>query len=602
MIKKLIIHNLKAIESLAIEFNERTLISGRNGVGKSTIKEAITFVLYGKINNTDRIDEAIRNNANEASVTAVFSVNDKDVIVSRNRTVRGSELTINGRPAEQADINALFGLYDYFLCSNFIGEFMKFSESERRDILLNLFEPEDRKAIFTKLTGQDPSIVNLDDLDSTEKRLRAELRMKESERNLLSSQKETLNAELFRLKDEFNNLTKTEVKDYTNDILTLRNKLSAIKEAEPKRESFVMGPLDTTEFDEAIREIGVKSFSLSQPSREEVTALELVLRDKKREYEKLNGSTVCPTCNRPLEDPSHIKIRQTELASEMKRYYDDWKVKSASYESRLKEFENTRNKLAEERAATEAKRKEVIMSYEMTNEEMIGKYNSAVLQFKSDINVLEEELAKLSEKQNEYQISVMKYDGLKENIRSLSEKIDSIMLKIKQADTSDLETTLKAFGPKGIKFQEVLSQQERVNSILPKHIVVEFIKENKTNDGFKPTFNVISNGVSYPWLSTGMKMEVDMHLLSLFPGGKMAVVDNYEAYTGELPEAIKGRQIIAMSATKSDLTINAYEEQGDESSEDSGPSKDRPTTVKKGSTKKGSKLPVPKRRVQKNAK
>ena len=175
MIKKLIIHNLKAIESLAIEFNEHTLISGRNGVGKSTIKEAITFVLYGKINNTDRIDEAIRNNANEASVTAVFSVNDKDVIVSRNRTVRGSELTINGRPAEQADINALFGLYDYFLCSNFIGEFMKFSESERRDILLNLFEPEDRKAIFTKLTGQDPSIVNLDDLDLTEKSLRAEL-------------------------------------------------------------------------------------------------------------------------------------------------------------------------------------------------------------------------------------------------------------------------------------------------------------------------------------------------------------------------------------------------------------------------------------------
>lgn len=602
MIKKLIIHNLKAIESLAIEFNERTLISGRNGVGKSTIKEAITFVLYGKINNTDRIDEAIRNNANEASVTAVFSVNDKDIIVSRNRTVRGSELTINGRPAEQADISALFGLYDYFLCSNFIGEFMKFSESERRDILLNLFEPEDRKAIFTKLTGQDPSIVNLDDLDSTEKRLKAELRMKESERNLLSSQKETLNAELFRLKDEFNNLTETSVKDYTNDILTLRNKLSAIKEAEPKRESFIMGPLDTTEFDEAIREIGVKSFSLSQPSREEVTALELVLRDKKREYEKLNGSTICPTCNRPLEDPSHIKIRQTELASEMKRYYDDWKTKSASYESRLKEFESTRNKLAEERAATEARRKEVIMSYEMTNEEMIGKYNSVVLQFKSDINVLEEELAKLSEKQNEYQISVMKSDGLKENIRSLSEKIDSIMLKIKQSDTSDLETTLKAFGPKGIKFQEVLSQQERVNSILPKHIVVEFIKENKTNDGFKPTFNVISNGISYPWLSTGMKMEVDMYLLSLFPGGKMAIVDNYEAYTGELPEAIKGRQIIVMSATKSDLTINAYEEQGNESKQDSGEVKDRPTPVKKGVAKKTSKLPVPKKGARKVSK
>ena len=602
MIKKLIIHNLKAIESLAIEFNEHTLISGRNGVGKSTIKEAITFVLYGKINNTDRIDEAIRNDSNEASVTAVFDVDGKDIIVSRNRTTRGSELTINGRPADQADISAMFGLYDYFICSNFIGEFMKFSEQERRDVLLNMFEPEDRAEIFKKLTGQDPSIVNLVDLDATEKKLKAELRMKESERNLLTSQKETLNAELFRLKDELNNLSTAGSKDYTNDILTLRNRLSAIKEAEPKREAFVMAPLDTKDFDEAIREIGVKSFSLSQPSREEVSALEMVLADKKREYLKLEGSTVCPTCNRPLEDPSHINIRKTELSSEMKRYYDDWKIKSAAYDEKFKAYEKTRNQLAEERASIEARRKEVLMSHEMTNEEMIGKYNSAVAKFKTDIAVIEEELNSLSNKQNEYQVSVMKFDNLKENIKSLTEKIDSIMLKIKNSDTSEIETTLKAFGPKGIKFQEVLSQQERVNAMLPDHIVIEFIKENKTNDGFKPTFNVISNGVSYPWLSTGMKMEVDMYLLSLFPGGKMAVIDNYEAYTGQLPEAIKGRQIILMSATKSDLTISAYEEQGNEPVKDSGPSKDRPAQVKKGSAKKGSKLPVPKRRVQKNVK
>lgn len=297
--------------------------------------------------------------------------------------------------------------------------------------------------------------------------------------------------------------------------------------------------------------------NISTPDKSSITALEMMLSEKKREYERVKASTVCPTCKRPYEDVSHVNIKTTELTEEIKKYYTEYLEKKKLYDLEVEATLKKKNTLVGDRASLEAKRKEIFMQTEMLISEVNEKFESAMKRWNSDVLVLQEELDRLSLLQKDYEVSKGKADVIKESINNTSSRIDALMMKLKDLDTSYEEKLLKAFGPKGIAFQEILSQQTQVNELLPEHVKIEFMKENKTNDGFKPTFNVISNGISYPWLSTGMKLEVDMLLLSLFPASKLAVIDNFEAYTGEIPKALESKQIILLVAQKSELNISS---------------------------------------------
>jgi len=561
MIKKLIIHNLKSIDSITIDFKHKNFIYGRNGVGKSTIKEAITFVLYGKINNTDRIDEAIRIGEKEAKVTMVVNIADKDLIISRTRTIKGSFIEINGRPSDQADIQAMFGIYDYFVCGNFIGEFMKYSEAERRQLLLNMFEPIDRVTLYKRLTGLDPvGAVDLNDLDGTEKRIKSQLKTKENDRFLLSSQKETLNADLFRLKDELATLKSSATQDYSGQITNLKIKLDEIILAKPDKSFFIVEKQNTTEIDRAIAKITAEIMNLIMPTNPAILSLEMRLKQLKEEYTNLQGSKVCPTCNRPYDNLSYINAKLVELETTMKSNFENWKQLKANLDSEVKAYNENRADLIGKKVSLEANKQELLMSVDMLQSEFDDKYSQSLGKWNVDVQVLRTELDKLSVLQQSYDTAKIRIDSAIQNIDSLETKINIIVSKIKETDTSELENIMKAFGPKGIKFQELLSQQNKVNAKLPENMTIEFMRENKTTDGYKPVFNVIMGSISYPWLSTGMKMLADLHLLKLF-NGKFIAIDNYEAYTGQIPADLSDKQLICLSATDSDMKIDSYDQE-----------------------------------------
>jgi hypothetical protein len=83
--------NFKGIRQLDIAFDERsTVISGTNGVGKSTVFDAFCWVLFGK-NAADRKDFSIKTNGEDGlpiprlphEVTAVMTVGDERVTLKR---------------------------------------------------------------------------------------------------------------------------------------------------------------------------------------------------------------------------------------------------------------------------------------------------------------------------------------------------------------------------------------------------------------------------------------------------------------------------------------------------------------------------------------
>lgn len=90
-LKALTLRNFKKIQSLTIDFDAKeTTIAGTNGVGKSTIFDAYTWLLYGK-NSHDQQDFSIKTldennkviNRIEHSVTGVFDVSRESIVLER---------------------------------------------------------------------------------------------------------------------------------------------------------------------------------------------------------------------------------------------------------------------------------------------------------------------------------------------------------------------------------------------------------------------------------------------------------------------------------------------------------------------------------------
>ena len=88
IIKRLTLVNFKGLRNVAIDFSDNvTTISGRNGTGKTTIKDAFSWLLWGK-NSEGDTDSKFGIKTNDADgnfipdlehgVTGVFEIIDKE--------------------------------------------------------------------------------------------------------------------------------------------------------------------------------------------------------------------------------------------------------------------------------------------------------------------------------------------------------------------------------------------------------------------------------------------------------------------------------------------------------------------------------------------
>ncbi len=83
-------------------------------------------------------------------------------------------------------------------------------------------------------------------------------------------------------------------------------------------------------------------------------------------------------------------------------------------------------------------------------------------------------------------------------------------------------------------------------------------EKNATNDNFKKIFTIEQNGIDYNWLSTGMKMVMDMHICDMFnsfTGINVCFVDNCESLTGGV-QFVTNPQIFRLIVEDSDFRID----------------------------------------------
>ncbi|MDI3519249.1 MAG: hypothetical protein PWQ34_1396 [Caldanaerobacter sp.] len=138
IIKSIILKNFKNHKNTTINFdNKHTIIYGDNGVGKTSVGEAITWCLTGaNLFGTENVtNKLVTMGENEMSVALVVEKNGKEYKITRSKKKNEIEITINGVKSTQID------LYTQFI--------------QDKDIFFTIFNP----LYFTSLAPKDAKTI-----------------------------------------------------------------------------------------------------------------------------------------------------------------------------------------------------------------------------------------------------------------------------------------------------------------------------------------------------------------------------------------------------------------------------------------------------------
>lgn len=518
-LKKLIVENFMAYPHAEFDFFNRTVVSGRNGIGKSTIATAYTWLMFG-------CDYQLKDNPAVRRVVDGKPVDDMDVSVTAVLDIGGKEVTarkVQKRKYKKdgvrySDDNTYFindvpktlkAFNEYFeidmnllkMCSS-PGAFLNQKTADMRSYLFGLVENVSDMDV-AKESAELSTITDLlgkysaDELTamnkSTKSKIDKELpiidgQIKEKQRDIqLKSDVDVSDLELLKntLSDQLDENIKKQtdaealekdIQKKADGILELKFQLSGLqtqandKNTEKIRE--VQHKInDANAFvdsiHEEIRKNGVSVDRIKLEINEKDSARELLAKKwVDISNEKFDdNSTICPTCNRELPD------------EEIKRLVSDF---TENKKKRLNEIEAKGNALREEIE----KAKPVLSELESVAEENMKKLNSVLSKLDeyhkqldaipkvvdiSDTEEYKKLSAEIDAKEEEMQKS-MKIDDMRGRLKleenEIRRKLSECENQISKSDTSADEQRLEELRDRRMDMEQKKADVEKILYLL----------------------------------------------------------------------------------------------------------------------------------------
>lgn len=519
VLRKLIVDNFMAYPHADFDFFNRTVVAGRNGIGKSTIATAYTWLMFG-------CDYQLKDNPSVRRVVGGKSVDDMDVSVTAVLDIDGKEVTarkVQKRKYKKdgvgySDDNTYFinevpktlkAFNEYFeidmdllkMCSS-PGAFLNQKTADMRSYLFGLVENVNDLDV-AKENAELSAITDFlekysaDELTAMNKATKSKIdkelpvidgQIKEKQRDIqLKSDVDVAELELLKntlseqLEGNIKKQTDAEalekgLQDKAQGVLDLKFELSGLqaqandKNTEKIRE--VQHKInDANAFvdsiHEEIRKNGVAVDRIKSEISEKDSARELLARkwvDVNNEKFDDN-STICPTCHRDLPD------------EEIKRLVSEF---TESKQKRLCEIEAKGTALKEEIE----KLKPVLAELESVAEENMKKLNSVLSKLDeynkqldaipkvvdiSDTDEYKKLSAEIDAKEAELQKS-MKMDDMRGRLKmeenEIRRKLSECESQISKSDTSADEKRLEELRERRIDMEQKKADAEKILYLL----------------------------------------------------------------------------------------------------------------------------------------
>ncbi|MFE4523456.1 AAA family ATPase [Cytobacillus firmus] len=473
--KTLTLKNFKSHQDLTVNFGEVTQITGDNAKGKSSISEAITFLLYGTDPLGSKMDPTpITYAADETLVQVLLEIDEKPVLLGRGLKKGKAQYYINEVPSKAGEFNELVEqLFD-------------------KELFLSLFNPnyffslhwEKQRAMVLQFVTAPANKEVLKELPELQGNRLGELLKKHSLNDI-----EEIHKENKKKKDKQYIAAQSRTK-------TLQEQLSQL--TDPKQDIDSLNA-EFGSIEKQIQELEMKRNQAFEKNREydkvrlKIDWLqEQITTNAKIHWPKLKHEPIekeCKTCKQPLTTEA-VKVVETDK------------------ENRMTEFRDAHEKLKTERNS---------LQKQLSEMEFI------------DTEELKEQISALYEKGQPIREAIRihsQYEGLKTQVKNAEADENSTLQALN--DSIFVLDSIKAFRAK-----EAELQAEKVQ-VLFETLSIKLFEQQK-NGEIKNVFEIVMDGKGYSKLSLSEGIRAGLELREVLSKQSEVVtpvfIDNAESIT-----------------------------------------------------------------------
>ena len=467
------------------EKSSTTLIIGSNGAGKSTVLDALTFVLFNKpfrkITKSQLVNTV---NEKDCNVEIDFTVGTRDYRVVRGIKPSIFEIWVGDNMLNQTaaandqqkylETNILKLNYKSFTqivvlgSSSFI-PFMQLSAPNRREVIEDLLDIR----IFSAMNG-----VVKDKLRHLKEDIKILELRKESLTDKVSMQKKFIEEIESRGKQDIKE--KREKKDgFANEIL---NFITHNEELETE----VTGLIEDQEKVTGASKTLLKLNNLKGKMSNKVSTLT-------KEHKFFTDNVTCPTCTQNIEESFRLnRIAEVETkAKELQDGYKELQFKIKSEQERELSFNTLSKEITK-----------------LNND--ISQNNTKISGFQQQITDLESEIQTLTDQLANRNTEHEKLTELRENLNTT---FDELVEKKEELSYKDYVYNLLKDG--GVKTKIIKKYLPLINKQVNRYLqMMDFYINFKLNEEFSETIeSPIHEDFCYASFSEGEKMRIDLALL-----------------------------------------------------------------------------------------
>ena len=470
---------------IQLDSNQNTLIIGENGSGKSTMLDALCFVLFGKaFRNINKPNLLNSINQKECVVEVEFDTNNKTYKIVRGIKPNLFEIYQNGdlinQEAASRDYQELLEKsilklnYKSFTQIVILGSasfvpFMQLTAADRRAIIEDLLDIQ----IFSTMNNiVKDRLSNNKDLITTKKN---ELNLSQQKYEMLKSHIEEMkqnNEERVRAND-------SEIQNNYSTISSLQEQINSLSELVTSYQSLVEGKIEI--------ENRIKKITKFE------SQIESNLSKIRKDLSFFESHDDCPTCRQSIAP--EFKEKECESLS----------TKIVESENGLKELER---KLTDEQtkliAISETQKQiqncQVQIATNNTTINEITKYNTRLLNENEELR----NSKKLSEKEEK------ELRTIKEHTKSIAKELHELI-----TEKSYYEVATNLLKDTGIKTKIVRQYLPIINKLVNKYLSsLDFFVNFNLDESFKETIKSRHRDeFTYNNFSEGEKQRIDMALM-----------------------------------------------------------------------------------------
>ncbi|WP_019125544.1 DUF2813 domain-containing protein [Peptoniphilus grossensis] len=552
-IKTLKLKNFKGIKDLTIDFKDTANIYGDNAVGKTTIFDAYSWLLWDKdslnrkdfaIKPYDKNGEEVHNL--ESVVEGDFVFDDTDLTLkkiykevwTKKRGSTQAEFTghttdyyINAVPVKKKEYNerieSVLSEDNFNLLSNplYFNQFLV--KTERREILLSLIEdvkPEDIIAKNKDLEDLDLETYTVDELKKI---------AKDSARKI--------NKDIESIPARIDELDKSKIHDIDFDALEFRKRstLPAIKEIDEKLADASKMAEGMTEITEKITALQKEKSDLAEKYQNK--CFEINLKNKNVLLEKEHDKLALEEAKKNIEKLKDLveKAREEWQEVHKEQYQGDFKCPTCGQDLLPDQIEKTmanfNKKKSEKLTNIEEKAKDLKIKIE-ESEKLIAIYE--VKEYKEEdlptepirLQEIDKELDEAKAKLSDFSLDNKK--DLLEKKDSLNADLEEINKKLSlQGQNEKIDERIKELESREKELAKLYEEQQRIIYLCEEYTkayvdlvsdkindsfdLVKFkLFENQINGGITETCEATFKGVPYSDLNNAAKINAGLDVIN----------------------------------------------------------------------------------------